>query len=65
MIPPHPPQSAMAELEPKLDSDAVNALIQGAFPLASREGMPRVTAVAPGRVRIMMPYREGLLRPGA
>jgi len=54
----------MAKLEPKLDAEGVNALIQGAFPHAPREGMPRTTVVEPGRVRMLMPYREGLLRPG-
>ena len=54
----------MAKLQPKLNADGVNALIQGAFPHAPPEGMPRVTSVEPGRVRMTMPYREGLLRPG-
>jgi uncharacterized protein (TIGR00369 family) len=54
----------MAKLEPRLDAEGVNALIARGFPLAPKDGMPRVTEVGPGRVRMMMPYREGLLRPG-
>ena len=54
----------MAKLEPKLDADGVNALMEGAFPLTPKGGMPRVAEVGPGHVRMTMPYRDGLLRPG-
>jgi len=54
----------MASLEPKLDAEGVNALMARAFPLAPKDGMPRVTEVQPGRVRMVTPYRDGLLRPG-
>ena len=49
---------------PKLDADAVNALLQRAFPGARRDTFPHVVEVTPGRVQVMAPYREGLLRPG-
>lgn len=54
---------AMAQPAPVLTADQVNALIQGAFPLMDDKG-PRVTEVAPGRVRILRPYEDGMLRPG-
>jgi uncharacterized protein (TIGR00369 family) len=49
---------------PKLDAEGVNALLRGAFPGATPEAFPTVLEVAPGRVRVMAPYRDGLLRPG-
>jgi uncharacterized protein (TIGR00369 family) len=49
---------------PKLDADAVNALLQRAFPGARPDAFPHVVEVTPGRVKVMAPYREGLLRPG-
>lgn len=54
----------MASLQPKLDADGVNALLRRAFPGAQLDVFPTVTAVAPGRVQVVSPYREGLLRPG-
>ena len=54
----------MAELVPKLDAEGVNALLHKAFPDAPPGAFPSVTAVAPGRVSVVTPYREGLLRPG-
>ena len=54
----------MAQLEPKLDAAGVNALIRRGFPDAPPAAMPRVIEVQPGRVRMMTPYRPGLLRPG-
>lgn len=54
----------MAKLEPVLDPDGVNALIRRGFPDAPPAAIPRVTDVQPGRVRMTMPYRAGLLRPG-
>ena len=53
----------MAQPTPLLTADQVNALIRGAFPLMNDKG-PRVTEVAPGRVRILRPYEDGMLRPG-
>jgi uncharacterized protein (TIGR00369 family) len=55
--------AGMAQPQPILTADQVNALIRGAFPLMDDKG-PRVTEVAPGRVRIVRPYDEGMLRPG-
>lgn len=64
MTPANVAQGGMAQLDPKLDPDGVNALLRGAFPDAPPGALPRVAEVAPGRVRIVSPYREGLLRPG-
>lgn len=54
----------MADPKPVLDAAGVNALIRRAFPEAADENLARVLEVAPGRVRVMSPYRAGLLRPG-
>jgi uncharacterized protein (TIGR00369 family) len=54
---------AMAELTPVLDSAGVNALLRKAFPGAQPDAFPTVLEVAPGRVKVMAAYREGLLRP--
>jgi uncharacterized protein (TIGR00369 family) len=54
----------MAKPAPVLDADGVNALLRRAFPRAPDQGFPQVTAVAPGRVRMVSPYREDMLRPG-
>ena len=49
---------------PVLDAEGVNALLRKAFPDAPPEPLSRVLEVSPGRVRVMAPYRDGLLRPG-
>ena len=54
----------MAEPAPLLDVAGVNALLRKAFPGALPEAFPIVLEVAPGRVKVMTPYRDGLLRPG-
>ena len=54
----------MAQLEPKLDADGVNALMRRAFPGANQAQTTQVTAVSAGRLHMVAPYREGLLRPG-
>ena len=54
----------MADLQPLLDADGVNALLRRAFPGAKPDAFPTVVEVAPGRVKVMSPYRDGLLRPG-
>ncbi len=54
----------MAELVPVLDAAGVNALLRQAFPDARPDAFPTVLEVAPGRVKVMAAYREGLLRPG-
>lgn len=53
----------MAAPPPKLDAAGVNALLETAFPGIAAGG-PQVTEVTPGRVRVVRPYGEGLLRPG-
>ena len=54
----------MADLQPLLDADGVNALLRRAFPGAKPDAFPTAVEVAPGRVKVMSPYRDGLLRPG-
>ncbi|MDE2486558.1 MAG: PaaI family thioesterase [Alphaproteobacteria bacterium] len=54
----------MADPKPVLDVAGVNALIRRAFPEAADGHLARVLEVGPGRVRVMSPYRAGLLRPG-
>src|SRR3978361_396217 len=54
----------MAELTPVLDAAGVNALLRKAFPGAAPAAFPTVVEVSPGRVKVVAPYREGLLRPG-
>jgi uncharacterized protein (TIGR00369 family) len=54
----------MAAPIPVLDADGVNALLRKAFPGAPPAAFPTVTEVTAGRVKVMTPYREGLLRPG-
>jgi uncharacterized protein (TIGR00369 family) len=54
----------MAAPIPLLDAAGVNALLRKAFPGATPEAFPTVIEVKPGRVKVMTPYREGLLRPG-
>jgi uncharacterized protein (TIGR00369 family) len=49
---------------PKLDAAGVNALLRRAFPDAAPSTFPTVVEVAPGRVKLMSPYRQGVLRPG-
>ena len=54
----------MAEPKLKLDSAAVNQLLQRAFPDASAQHLAHVHHVEPGLVRLTRAYGEGLLRPG-
>ena len=54
----------MAAPIPVLDAAGVNALLRKAFPGAAPVAFPTVTEVTPGRVRVVAPYRDGLLRPG-
>jgi uncharacterized protein (TIGR00369 family) len=54
----------MADPQPVLDVDGVNAVLRRAFPGARPEAFPTVLEVAPGRVRVMTPYSEAYLRPG-
>ena len=48
----------------KLDAQAVNALLRGAFPSGSSTQFPTVTLAEPGRIEVTMPYNPGMLRPG-
>ena len=57
-------KAAMSRPTPLLDADGVNALLQRAFPGLEQARTVVVTSVEPGRVRMVAPYREGLLRPG-
>ncbi len=54
----------MATFEPVLDAAGVNALLRRAFPGANQAQTTLVTEVTPGRLHMLAPYREGLLRPG-
>jgi uncharacterized protein (TIGR00369 family) len=54
----------MAMPTPVLDAAGVNALLRKAFPGATPAAFPDVTEVSPGRVKVVAPYRDGLLRPG-
>lgn len=54
----------MAEPQPKLDAEGVDALLRRAFPDAPPDQLARVLEVEPGRVRVVRPYGPGLLRPG-
>jgi uncharacterized protein (TIGR00369 family) len=54
----------MAKFELKLDADGVNDLLRRAFPGAEQARTVTVTEAEPGRVHLLAPYREGLLRPG-
>lgn len=54
----------MADLALKLDAEGVNQLLRRAFPDAAPDQMPRVVETAPGRVRLIRAYGQGLLRPG-
>src|SRR3569623_2743283 len=54
----------MAAPIPVLDAAGVNALLQKAFPEAPPAAFPTVLEGSPGRVKVVAPYRDGLLRPG-
>jgi uncharacterized protein (TIGR00369 family) len=54
----------MAKFELKLDADGVNDLLRRAFPGPEQARTITVTEAEPGRVHLLAPYREGLLRPG-
>jgi len=54
----------MAELAPVMDAEGVNALLRRAFPGANQAQTTQVVEVGPGRLHMLAPYREGLLRPG-
>ena len=54
----------MAKPIPVLDAAGVNALLRRAFPGVNQAATMDVTSVEPGRIHMVAPYREGLLRPG-
>ena len=54
----------MAKPIPVLDAAGVNALLRRAFPGANQAATMDVTSVEPGRIHMVAPYRDGLLRPG-
>lgn len=54
----------MAKPAPVLDADGVNALLRRAFPGANQAAAMNVVSVEAGRIHMVAPYREGLLRPG-
>ncbi len=47
-----------------LDADGVIELILRGFPGSTRETVARITALSPGRIQMLAPFREGTLRPG-
>lgn len=53
----------MTAPDPKLDAAGVNALLEIAFPGVRQTG-PQVTDLRAGGVSLVLPYRDGLLRPG-
>jgi uncharacterized protein (TIGR00369 family) len=63
MFIPSSQNSRMAAPQPKLDAEGVAALLEQAFP-GMREHGPKVARVEPGRVLLVRPYVDGLLRPG-
>lgn len=54
----------MAQISLALDPDGVIALLTRAFPGSTAESFPRIADLAPGRIHMVAPYRDGLLRPG-
>lgn len=47
-----------------LDADGVEALLRKAFPDGDPPFFPRVAELAPGRIHMVSPFREQMLRPG-
>ncbi|MDP1632773.1 MAG: PaaI family thioesterase [Caulobacter sp.] len=56
------PVTGMAR--PRMEAEALNAFLQRAFPEADPAQMPRVTAVASGRVMVTLATASRNLRPG-
>ena len=48
----------------QMDADGVNGLLRRAFPDGSEILFPTVTTVEPGRVVVVRPYHDSMLRPG-
>jgi uncharacterized protein (TIGR00369 family) len=54
----------MAQPSLVLDAPGVAKLLRKAFPDAAPEFFPHIKALAPGRIHLVAPHREGVLRPG-
>jgi len=54
----------MAELTLALDAAGVEAVLRKAFPDGDPPFFPRVQELAPGRIHMVSPFREQMLRPG-
>lgn len=54
----------MAELQPVLDPDALNAFLRRAFTGGENATFARVVRVAPGRVTLEQEWSDRMLRPG-
>ena len=54
----------MADLTLAMDPAGVAAVLRKAFPGAPDDAFARVVELAPGRIHMVAPYREGTLRPG-
>jgi uncharacterized protein (TIGR00369 family) len=54
----------MAELTLALDAAGVEAVLKKAFPDGEPLYFPRIEALAPGRIHMVSPFREQMLRPG-
>jgi uncharacterized protein (TIGR00369 family) len=54
----------MAQTSLVLDAPGVAKLLRKAFPDATPEFFPHIQALAPGRIHLVAPHREGGLRPG-
>jgi uncharacterized protein (TIGR00369 family) len=50
--------------EPKLDAEALNAFLSGAFPEADADLMPKVVEVGAGRILVRQAFASRALRPG-
>ncbi len=57
-------ETKLTQYPPLLGAGAVNDLFRQAFPGAGQAQTVHVASVTPGRVEMVAPYREGLLRPG-
>ena len=54
----------MSEHAPKLDAEALNAFLSGAFPEADADLMPKVVEVGAGRILVRQAFASRALRPG-
>src|SRR5690348_5275120 len=54
----------MAELSLAMDAAGVEAVLKRAFPGGEPPFFPRIQALTPGRIHMVSPFREQMLRPG-